>query len=161
MSATISLAFIGVPASASTMAAASRALVFLGFAGVAALAGLPVFVVVGAGFAAFAAAAPALPPLPLFLAPVPEGGLGDLAVAVTASSAPWAGVAAASASPPPAFTSARSRWALLMRTLRLVWVLTPTQPTCFVPCHLSAVIRTGTTPPLTLARYVPSTFTSS
>jgi len=49
----------------------------------------------------------------------------------------------------------------LMRTLRLVSVLTPTRPTCLSPCHFSAVIRTGTTPPPTLARYVPSILTSS
>ena len=105
-------------------------------------------------------AARSAPPLPPFLPPVAPP-LAWASAPGLAAPPPPASAAVAAASAPRAPAGPRRRWALLMRTLRLVSVLTPTRPTCLSPCHFSAVIRTGTTPPPTLARYVPSILTSS
>jgi hypothetical protein len=48
-------------------------------------------------------------------------------------------------------TSARSLAALLMRTGRLLTVLSPIQPVCLSPVQRSSVMRTGTTLWLILA----------
>src|SRR5688572_22178932 len=72
-----------------------------------------------------------------------------------------AGAAGSDCSLCSAVTSDRSFAALLMRTGRLVLVLSPIQPVCLSPVHRSSVMRTGTTEPLTFMAYVLPTLTSS